>query len=40
MTPEIRLVVFDWAGTTIDFGCMAPADAFVASLIEIVPASE
>jgi phosphonoacetaldehyde hydrolase len=31
MTPEIRLVVFDWAGTTIDFGCMAPAGAFVAS---------
>jgi phosphonoacetaldehyde hydrolase len=28
MTPEIRLVVFDWAGTTIDFGCMAPAGAF------------
>ena len=29
--PEIRLVVLDWAGTTIDFGCMAPAGAFVAS---------
>ena len=28
---EIRLVVFDWAGTTIDFGCMAPAGAFVAA---------
>jgi phosphonoacetaldehyde hydrolase len=28
---EIKLVVFDWAGTTIDFGCMAPAGAFVAS---------
>jgi phosphonoacetaldehyde hydrolase len=27
--PEIKLVVFDWAGTTIDFGCMAPAGAFV-----------
>ena len=27
----IRLVVFDWAGTTIDFGCMAPAGAFVAA---------
>lgn len=24
----VRLVVFDWAGTTIDFGCMAPAGAF------------
>jgi phosphonoacetaldehyde hydrolase len=29
--PEIKLVVFDWAGTTIDFGCMAPAGAFVAT---------
>ncbi len=28
---EIKLVVFDWAGTTIDFGCMAPAGAFVAT---------
>ncbi len=28
---EIKLVVFDWAGTTIDFGCMAPAGAFVAA---------
>ncbi len=27
--PEIKLVVFDWAGTTIDFGCQAPAGAFV-----------
>jgi phosphonoacetaldehyde hydrolase len=30
-TPEIRLVVFDWAGTTIDFGCQAPTGAFVAA---------
>ncbi len=30
-TPEIKLVVFDWAGTTIDFGCLAPAGAFVAA---------
>lgn len=28
---EIQLVVFDWAGTTIDHGCLAPAGAFVAS---------
>jgi phosphonoacetaldehyde hydrolase len=27
----IQLVVFDWAGTTIDFGCLAPAGAFVAA---------
>jgi len=31
MPLKIKLVVFDWAGTTIDFGCMAPAGAFVAS---------
>lgn len=30
-TPEIKLVVFDWAGTAIDFGCMAPVGAFVAA---------
>ncbi|MFO0745767.1 MAG: phosphonoacetaldehyde hydrolase [Myxococcota bacterium] len=24
----IRAVIFDWAGTTMDFGCMAPPDAF------------
>ena len=29
--PEIKLVVFDWAGTTIDFGCQAPTGAFVSS---------
>jgi phosphonoacetaldehyde hydrolase len=26
---DIRLVLFDWAGTIIDFGCQAPAEAFV-----------
>jgi phosphonoacetaldehyde hydrolase len=31
MPPEIKLVVFDWGGTTIDFGCLAPAGAFVAA---------
>ena len=25
----IQAVIFDWAGTTMDFGCMAPADVFV-----------
>ena len=29
MTPGVRLAVLDWAGTTIDFGCLAPAGAFV-----------
>lgn len=28
--PPIRLVVFDWAGTTIDFGSLAPLEAFLA----------
>lgn len=25
----VRLVVFDWAGTTVDFGCQAPILAFI-----------
>ncbi|MBI1321384.1 MAG: phosphonoacetaldehyde hydrolase [Candidatus Hydrogenedens sp.] len=25
----VKLAVFDWAGTTVDYGCMAPAGAFV-----------
>ncbi|SDP58706.1 phosphonoacetaldehyde hydrolase [Desulforhopalus singaporensis] len=27
---RVQLVVFDWAGTTVDFGCQAPVEAFVA----------
>ena len=27
---RIKLAVFDWAGTTVDFGCQAPVEAFVA----------
>jgi phosphonoacetaldehyde hydrolase len=26
----VKLAIFDWAGTTVDFGCQAPVDAFVA----------
>lgn len=26
---KIKAVIFDWAGTIIDFGCMAPANVFV-----------
>ncbi|MDP6444388.1 MAG: phosphonoacetaldehyde hydrolase [Pirellulaceae bacterium] len=41
--PEIGLVVFDWAGTTVDFGCFAPVAAFVESLgrfgVELSPAA-
>jgi phosphonoacetaldehyde hydrolase len=29
MLSELRAVIFDWAGTVVDFGCMAPVDAFV-----------
>jgi phosphonoacetaldehyde hydrolase len=27
-TGQITAVIFDWAGTTVDFGCMAPAQVF------------
>lgn len=27
---RVKAVIFDWAGTTVDFGCMAPAGAFIA----------
>lgn len=26
---EIEAVIFDWAGTTIDYGCFAPLDVFI-----------
>lgn len=26
---EIQAVIFDWAGTTVDFGCFAPLDVFI-----------
>ena len=40
---DVKLVVFDWAGTTVDFGCLAPAGAFVAAFAErgvAVPVAE
>lgn len=30
----IGCVILDWAGTAVDFGCMAPVEAFVATLAE------
>ena len=27
---RVKLVIFDWAGTTVDFGCQAPVEAFIA----------
>ena len=38
----IRAAIFDWAGTTVDFGCQAPiaslVDAFAAMGVEVPPA--
>ena len=28
---RISTVIFDWAGTAVDFGCMAPVEAFVSA---------
>mgnify|MGYP005847235757 FL=1 len=25
---QVNAVIFDWSGTTVDYGCMAPAIAF------------
>ena len=30
----IKAVVFDWAGTMVDFGCQAPVEALVAAFAE------
>lgn len=30
----IKMVIFDWAGTTIDYGCMAPVNAFYEAFAE------
>lgn len=26
---KIEAVIFDWAGTTVDYGCFAPVSAFI-----------
>lgn len=31
----IEAVIFDWAGTTVDYGCMAPVEAFRKSFAEV-----
>lgn len=28
-TGPLQAVIFDWAGTVIDYGCLAPVEAFV-----------
>ena len=42
MTFPIKAVIFDWAGTMVDFGCMAPVEAlieaFAAHGVVITPA--
>ncbi|SFQ13176.1 phosphonoacetaldehyde hydrolase [Salibacterium halotolerans] len=30
MNKQIQAVIFDWAGTTIDYGCFAPVQVFIA----------
>lgn len=35
MTQTIKCVIFDWAGTAIDYGCFAPVAAFVESFRQI-----
>ena len=35
MKKEINCVIMDWAGTTVDFGCFAPVNAFFKAFEEI-----
>ncbi|MDR1508726.1 MAG: phosphonoacetaldehyde hydrolase, partial [Synergistaceae bacterium] len=39
---EIKAVIFDWAGTTVDYGCFAPLNAFIEAFSEagVVPTLE
>lgn len=32
---KINCIIFDWAGTTVDYGCFAPVAAFIAAFQEI-----
>ena len=34
MERKIEAVIFDWAGTTVDFGCFAPVQAFICAFEE------
>lgn len=31
---KIEVIIFDWAGTTVDFGCFAPVQAFIEAFNE------
>lgn len=35
MMKKIECVIFDWAGTTVDYGCFAPVSAFVETFAKI-----
>ena len=34
MERTIEAIIFDWAGTTVDFGCFAPVQAFISAFEE------
>ena len=34
MGKKIEAVIFDWAGTTVDYGCLAPVQAFITAFEE------
>ena len=34
MTNRFDAVIFDWAGTTVDYGCFAPVQAFIEAFRE------
>lgn len=34
MKTKVEAVIFDWAGTTVDFGCFAPVQAFIQAFEE------
>ena len=36
MNNKFDAVIFDWAGTTVDYGCFAPVQAFVEYLSILV----
>ncbi|MGL4987889.1 MAG: phosphonoacetaldehyde hydrolase [Cetobacterium sp.] len=35
MRKEIKAVIFDWAGTTVDYGCFAPLEVFIKVFKEV-----
>lgn len=32
---DIKMIVMDWAGTTVDYGCFAPVHAFAKAFEEV-----